>query len=112
MQRDPAYLREILEAARLALLYVQDVDQLTFIRNTQLQDAVIRRLEIIGEAARRISDETRATLPEIPWRQLIGMRNQVIHLYDGVDMEIVWNTVFHDLPALLETLLQAGVEGR
>lgn len=96
----------------MALLYVQDVDQLTFIRNTQLQDAVIRRLEIIGEAARRISDETRATLPEIPWRQLIGMRNQVIHLYDGVDMEIVWNTVCHDLPALLETLRQAGVEGR
>ncbi len=89
MQRDAAYLRDILEAARLALAYLQKVDREAFDRDTKLQDAVLRRLEIIGEAARRVSADTRRAHPEIPWRQMIGMRNQVIHMYDGVDMNVV-----------------------
>ena len=68
MQRDAAYLRDILEAARLALAYLQKVDREAFDRDTQLQDAVLRRLEIIGEAARRVSADTRRAHPEIPWR--------------------------------------------
>ena len=78
MQRDAAYLRDIQESARLALAYLEGVDMEAFAGNTQLQDAVIRRVEIIGEAARRVSAATRALYPALPWRQMIGMRNQVI----------------------------------
>jgi len=107
MQRDVAYLQDIQESARLALSYLADSDPHAFAEDTQLQDAVIRRLEIIGEAARRVSEETRAAHPALPWRQMIGMRNQVIHMYDGVDLHVVWSTVRDDLPALLELL--AGI---
>lgn len=104
MQRDNAYLRDIQESAQLALDYLEGVDLETFTHNIQLQDAVIRRVEIIGEAARRVSETTRAANPTLPWRQMIGMRNQVIHMYDGVDVEVVWATVREDLPRLLEAL--------
>jgi len=101
MPRDHAYLLDILEAARLALGYVQGVSREAFLRDIQLQDSVIRRIEIIGEAARRISDTTRETFPGIPWTEMIGMRNLTIHHYDNVDLEIVWDTVQHSLPELI-----------
>ncbi len=110
MQRDAAYLRDIQESARLALAYLEGVDMEAFAGNTQLQDAVIRRVEIIGEAARRVSAATRALYPALPWRQMIGMRNQVIHMYDGVDVAVVYDTVCEDLPPLLEAL--AGIVDR
>lgn len=64
----------------------------------------------IGEAARRVSAATRALYPALPWRQMIGMRNQVIHMYDGVDVAVVYDTVREDLPPLLEAL--AGIVDR
>lgn len=73
-------------------------------KDSQCQDAVIRRLEIIGEAARRISPETRARLPQLPWEAMIGMRNILIHEYDDVDLMIVWDTVQKDLPRLVANL--------
>lgn len=76
-----------------------------FLEDTQRQDSVIRRIEIIGEAARRISTETMAALPAIPWRSMVGMRNLLIHDYDDVDLQIVWQTAQHDLPRLI-TLIQ------
>ena len=75
-----------------------------FLKDSQCQDAVIRRLEIIGEAARRISPETRARLPQLPWEAMIGMRNILIHEYDDVDLMIVWDTVQKDLPRLVANL--------
>ena len=104
MQRDPAYLRDIEESARLAVSYMEGVSLESFAADTQLQDAVVRRIEIIGEAARRVSEETRAKHPALPWRQMIGMRNQVIPMYDGVDLSVVRSTVREDLPKLLEAL--------
>lgn len=68
------------------------------------QDAVIRRLEIIGEAARRLSDEKRAALPELAWEAMVSMRNILIHEYDDVDMKIVWEAVQADLPPLIAVL--------
>lgn len=85
MQRDLAYMRDIPEAARLVLSYMKGVNRQAFEQNTQLQDAVIRRLEINGEAARCVSDETMVAHAGIPWRQMIGMRNQVIHMYDEIN---------------------------
>jgi len=110
MQRDLAYLRDIQESARLAVSYLEGVSLESFVVDTQLQDAVIRRIEIIGEAARRVSEKSRAEHPALPWRQMIGMRNQVIHMYDGVDLRVVWSTVRDDLPGLLEAL--DGILGR
>ena len=86
MQRDQVYLVDILEAARLAVSYVDGVEEEAFLTDTQLQDSVIRRIEIIGEAGGRVSDEMRAACPDIPWREMVGMRNMVIHQCDGVDL--------------------------
>ena len=102
MERDRVYLQDILEAARLALSYVEGIDRETFLGDTQRQDAVIRRVEIIGEAARRISSQTKAASPAIPWNEMIGMRNMLIHEYDDVDLEILWDTLQRDIPGLIE----------
>lgn len=104
MQRDRAYLVDILQAARLAIAYVSGVSEDTFLRDTQLQDAVVRRIEIIGEAARRISASARREMPELPWTEMVGMRNLMIHEYDDVDFRIVWETIQRDLPAVIAAL--------
>jgi len=104
MQRDDAYLLDILDAAKLAATYVSTKSKETFLRDTQCQDAVIRRLEIIGEAARRISRETRARLPGLPWSALINMRNLMIHEYDHVDLAVVWDTIQNHLPAIIQSI--------
>jgi uncharacterized protein with HEPN domain len=104
MLRDPQYFLDILQAAKLALSYVAGKTQEEFLDNTLCQDAVIRRLEIIGEAARRLSREARTALPGLTWNAMIGMRNILIHEYDDVDLHIVWDTVRHDLPALIKII--------
>lgn len=109
MLRDPEYLLDILNAAKLATKYIQKVSREEFLEDSQCQDAVIRRLEIIGEASKRISAETRSQLSHLPWDAMIGMRNVMIHEYDDVDMSIVWTTIKKDIPALiklLETILK------
>jgi len=104
MQRDREFMIDILEAAKLAIHYIDEITREEFFENTQNQDAVIRRIEIIGEAARRISEETQAEYPEIPWSDLISMRNVMIHEYDDIDFGIVWETVKNDLPLLVDSL--------
>jgi uncharacterized protein with HEPN domain len=104
MQRDKAYILDILEAAKLAITYVGKKTKEEFLNDLQCQDAVIRRLEIIGEATRRISEETKGAFQNLPWYEMVGMRNVMIHDYDGVDMVIVWETVQNDLPSLISAL--------
>jgi uncharacterized protein with HEPN domain len=104
MARDDAYLVDILDAAKLALAYVSDKTKAEFDRDIQCQDAVIRRLEIIGEAARRVTEQTRAKFPLLPWNAMMNMRNVLIHEYDDVDLPIVWDTVRNDLPPLIAEL--------
>ena len=72
---------------------------------------MIRRLEMIGEAARRISEPTRTAHPEVPWQEMIGLRNILIHEYDDVELLIVWHTVRDELPRIIFTL-EAILEGR
>ncbi len=110
MQRDDVYLFDILDSATAAVEYVAGKSQTDFLADRQCQDAVIRRLEIIGEAARRLSDETRDAHPQLPWSGMIGQRNILSHKYDDVDFLIVWETVQSDLPTFisyLEPLLPA-----
>src|SRR5919199_2791968 len=104
LPRELNYLVDILEAARLLQKFVEGVNQDTFENDLMRQAAVMRQLEIMGEAARRLSEETRQELSEIPWHQIIGMRNRLIHVYDDVDLAIVWDTVQNDLPPLIAQL--------
>ena len=104
MGRDGEHLLDILESARLARDHVRDVTRRDFLRNAMLQDAVIRRIEIIGEAAGRLSPAFRAAHPEIPWAEIRGMRNRMIHVYDDIDMEVVWETVARHVPRLVPRL--------
>ena len=83
-------LRDILNAARLIASYTRETTEAEFAANTETQDAVIRRLEIIGEATVHLSDETRRAIPELPFRKMRGMRNIVAHDYANVDLKIVW----------------------
>jgi len=108
MQRDAEYLVDILAAARLALAYTAGKTPEQFLADTQCQDAVIRRLEVIGEAVRRISDQTRAAFPKVPWKDMVAMRNVMIHEYDDVDLTVVWDTVQAHLPALVAELEKAS----
>lgn len=104
MGSDLAYLLDIVQAARLAVDYVKDASRDEFLRDVRLQDSVIRRIEIIGEAARRVSSATQESHPDIAWAEMIGMRNFLIHDYGAVDMEVVWDTVQHSLPDLIKQL--------
>jgi uncharacterized protein with HEPN domain len=104
MQRDRAYIQDILDAARLAMSYLDGLSEEDFAHDTQIQDAVIRRIEIIGEAARRVSPQVQRANLQIPWSEMIGMRNLMIHDYDDVDVHVVWNTVQQDLPQLIVEL--------
>ena len=106
MSRDDAYLLDILQAARLALEYIHEATLEAFLEDVRLQDSVIRRLEIIGEAARRVSEPARLEYSHLPWREMVAMRNIVIHEYDNLDLTIIWDAVKNDLPPLIETLQQ------
>jgi uncharacterized protein with HEPN domain len=101
MPRDEAYLLDILIAARKALQFLEGMTWQEFTQSELHQNAVIRPLEIIGEAARQVSPETRDAHPEIPWEQMIGMRNRLIHEYFRVNLTTVWETVQNDLPSLI-----------
>jgi len=101
MRRDDAYLLDIILAARRARAFVQGLTWEEFAQSDLVQSAVLVPLEIIGEAARRVSEETQRAHPEIPWVQMIGMRNRLIHEYFQVDLARVWETVQADLPKLI-----------
>lgn len=86
------------------MLYTQNLDEHDFYNSEEKQDAVIRRLEIIGEAAKKISQQTRDAHPNIPWKEMSGMRDVLIHEYFGVSPSIVWNVIRNELNHLLPTL--------
>ena len=94
------YLRHMLDAVDTVEEYLQGVDEEKFKNTRLIQDGVIRQIEIIGEAARHISKDIRKTYPEIPWQDVAGMRDKLIHDYFGVDIEKVWDTAKDDLPIL------------
>jgi uncharacterized protein with HEPN domain len=93
------YLFDIREAINRILTYTASGRD-TFVTDAKTQDAVIRNIEIIGEATRNISETTRTSHPEVPWRDISDMRNKVIHDYFRVDQDIVWDVVQNDLPSL------------
>ena len=103
-QRDESCLIDIWEAAELVRSFVQGIDRQDFDRDVLRQSAVIRQLEIVGEATKRLSEEFRQQHTEIPWRKMAGMRDLLIHAYDHVDIDAVWNAATLSMPALIEQL--------
>jgi len=97
-------LQDILTAARLIASYVKDVTEATFTANHEKQDAVIRRIEIIGEATAHLSPETRSAIPDLPFRKMRGMRNIVAHDYANVDLKIVWEVATLHVPEVSAVL--------
>lgn len=103
MSRDRQYLLHILDAIQQILTYTSD-GQGAFLADRKSQDATIRNLEIIGEAVKRLSPAVLGAHPQIPWKQIAGMRDKMIHDYFGVDHRLVWDVVERHLPALLKVV--------
>ena len=107
MSRDEVYLRHILDAIRRIESYIEG-GRNDFFASSMRQDAVVRQLEVIGEAVKQISAEIRDQRPEIPWRDIAGMRDVLIHAYFSVDLEQVWEVTQRDLQdfrAVVEEIL-------
>ena len=104
-RHDPSVrLRHMLDHAREARSLAQNRSRADLETDRLLNLALMRLLEIIGEAASRVPSDERSRYPEIPWPQIIGMRNRLIHGYDLVDFDILWQTLMEDLPPLIATL--------
>ena len=102
MDKDKLYLQHIVEAVGKIRAYTKGLTLEAFKADSLRQDGVVRELEIIGEAARMISEKTKLAHPDIPWYQIVGMRNRLIHEYFGVDFDAVWKTITEDLHILIE----------
>lgn len=103
MNRDQVYLRHILDAIDKIESYVS-IGHQTFVSESHWQDAVIRQLEIIGEATKRLSGDLRSQHPEVPWRRVAGLRDVLIHDYLGVDIPAVWEITQRDIPQLKQQI--------
>ena len=108
MTRDRQALLDIANAVRQVLRYVQDIDRSQLEADDEKQAAILYRLVVIGEATKRLSPEFRARYLDIPWRQIAGLRDIVVHSYDELDLDILWNVItinLVDLLAAVEAIL-------
>ena len=104
MKRDIQFLLDMLQSSELIIQYTAEYSKDDFIENIQLQDSVIRRLLVIAEAARRVSETTRQNLSNISWREINGMRNRLVHEYDDINLNIIWDVIQHEIPSLIREL--------
>ena len=97
---DTGRLNHIYDAIARIDAYTSGVEKAAFLKNSMMQDAVMRQIEIIGEAARYISDEFQEKHAELPWFQMRGIRNKIVHDYLEINVDVIWDTVKNDLPPL------------
>jgi uncharacterized protein with HEPN domain len=97
---DLAYVDHILECIRKINEFSNGLSLKDFKSNELVQDAIIRNIEIIGEASKKVSKDTKQTYYKVPWKEIAGMRDKLIHDYLGVDVEVVWKTIKEDIPTL------------
>lgn len=106
-KRDPAlYIEDIVNSIEKIEDYVGELTFSDFCNDYKTIDAVTRNLSIIGEASNNMPEEMKLKYPEIPWAEIVGMRNKVVHEYFGVDEEILWKTIKEDLPNFKEQILK------
>lgn len=98
---DRVRLQHMRDACSTALRFVQDRQRSDLDHNDMLLFALVRAIEVLGEAAGKVTESTRAYWPHLPWRDIVGMRNRLIHAYFDVDKDILWNTTQRDLPDVL-----------
>lgn len=104
MLRDLGYLADILNASKLILEFVDGMSFDEFHHDEKTKAAVLREFEIVGEAATRVSTPFVVDHPELPWREMVSMRNRVIHGYDDIDFEIVWQAISTSIPELISLI--------
>jgi len=104
MRRDDVTLLDVEKAGRLVVTFVQGLTKDAFLDDIKTQSSVLYQLTVMGEAVKRLSQDFRAQHPEAPWVLIAGMRDHLIHGYDIVDWDEVWNTATRDVPALLAVL--------
>ncbi|MFA6422885.1 MAG: DUF86 domain-containing protein [Patescibacteria group bacterium] len=104
MKKDEVYLKDMLDATDQILEYCKGYDYIKFANTKLIQDAVMRNLEILGEAAKKLSTDLREKNPDLPIKEAIGMRNLLVHEYDYVNVDEVWKVVEEDLPELANQL--------
>ncbi|GBE54558.1 hypothetical protein BMS3Bbin15_00715 [archaeon BMS3Bbin15] len=104
MKRNSVYLQHIIDAIQAIEKFIKDISRDQFLEDDMVKSAVIRKIEIIGEAVKNISEEMKRNYPEIPWKNIAGMRDKLIHGYFGVDEERVWEVTQKDLPLLKEQI--------
>lgn len=95
------FLNDIKEAIKRIEIYIEKMDYGRFLKDIKTQDAVVRNIEIIGEASKNISKDLKEKYPEIPWKQLSGIRDRLIHHYFGVNYDIVWVVVEEEFPQII-----------
>ncbi|MBI5242830.1 MAG: DUF86 domain-containing protein [Elusimicrobia bacterium] len=100
-RQDKDFLRDILEAMQRVASYTQDSSYKQFMGDTKTQDAVLRNMEVIGEATKGLSTSLKKLHPTVPWKDMAGMRDKVIHHYFGVNYDIVWNVAKEQVPQLI-----------
>ncbi|MCC5913850.1 MAG: DUF86 domain-containing protein [Balneolaceae bacterium] len=109
-RKPDVYLQDILESISHIQHFLDGVSEKEFHKNVEKQDAVLRRLEIIGEAVKHLPDGIRENHPDVPWRQIAGMRDIIIHEYFGVTMDMIWVVAtedIHDLKANVEEIIES-----
>ncbi|MCX8156716.1 MAG: DUF86 domain-containing protein [Verrucomicrobiae bacterium] len=104
---DTVRLRHMLDAAEEALSFARDARRNDLERDRKLTLALVKDIEIIGEAAWQVSEGTRSQWPEIPWLDIIGMRHRLVHAYFDINLDVLWQTVQQDLPPLIQALRRA-----
>jgi uncharacterized protein with HEPN domain len=111
MKKDPVvFLTHIIDSIQIIESYTEGRTEADLMESTGLKDKIIRRIQVIGEAVKNLPDDLKRSHSEVPWRDIVGMRDIVIHQYFGIDLEFVWNVVIKDIPDLKPKILKIREE--